>query len=154
MGIVIPFERRQEPLPPKKKRSSESILRDYAHTMIAFRAHFIEDEKFVEDQNVDCPSFWPRDIIEVIDPDLDLTISQEQRLANNLMAIHHWSWESAKLETIRDVWRLHDDEAPPPSERAIIAAFKLAGARNERGIAKLAEEAKQNYEAGELDDSR
>ena len=148
MGIVIPFKRKSEPLPSIKKRSSESILLDYAHTMIAFRSIFIEDEKF------DCASFWPRDVIEVIDPDLDLTDSQEQRLAHNVKAIHDGAWYSSKLEAIRDAWRLYEEKAPPPSGRAIIAAFKLAGARNERGIAKLVEDEKRNLAARRSDESR
>ena len=98
--------------------------------MIAFRSVFIEEEKF------DLASFWPRDVIQVIDLDLDLTDSQELRLARNVKAIHDGAWQCPKLEAIRDVWRLYDDEAPPPSEGAIIAALKLAGGRSESGIAR------------------
>jgi hypothetical protein len=141
MGIVIPFERRRESLPSKKKRSSESILLDYAHTMIAFRSVFLEDQKF------DSGSFCPRDVIRVIDPALGLTDSQERRLARHVKAIHDGSWYCSKLEAIRDAWRLYDEDAPPPSGRAIIAAFRLVGARNEHGIVKLIEDAKRDRAA-------
>jgi hypothetical protein len=138
MGIVIPFDRGREPLPSKKRRSSESILQDYAHTMIAVRSICLEGEWF------DRACFSTGDVVLVIDPYLGMTDSQEQRLARNVKAIYDFACFSPKLMAIRDVWRLCDEEAPPPSLKAIIAAFKLAGARNERGIAKLVEDAKRD----------
>jgi hypothetical protein len=140
MAIVIPFKPRQARPRQTEKRSSEEALLDYVETMIAFRSMIVEDEDF------DLGCIRPRDIRMMIAPDRGLSDSQEAKLASHLKFIATRWFYNAKIEAILDAWRLYE-EGREPSRKAILAAFRLAGARSESGIAKLIDEAKQARKA-------